>query len=78
MPLSSIGNFLRNPFYYGVFSHKGEIHQGIHVPMISKKTFDEIQAALIVLCLMEDPAAARKRKKSCFGTLGQEAVARNK
>jgi site-specific DNA recombinase len=46
LPLSSIGNFLRNPFYYGVFLHKGEMHQGIHAPMISKKTFDEIQAAL--------------------------------
>ena len=47
LPLSSIGNFLRNPFYYGVFLHKGEMHQGIHAPMISKKTFDEIQAALV-------------------------------
>ncbi|MGO8696262.1 MAG: recombinase family protein [Limisphaerales bacterium] len=47
LPLSSIGNFLRNPFYYGVFLHKGEMHQGIHAPMISKKVFDEIQAALV-------------------------------
>jgi site-specific DNA recombinase len=47
LPLSSIGNMFRNPFYYGVFLHKGEMHQGIHVPMISKKTFDEIQAALV-------------------------------
>ena len=47
LPLSSIGNFLRNPFYYGVFLHKGEMHQGIHAPMISKKTFDEIQEALV-------------------------------
>jgi hypothetical protein len=46
LSLSSIGNFLRNPFYYGVFLHKGEMHQGIHAPMISKKTFDEIQVAL--------------------------------
>jgi hypothetical protein len=49
MPLSSIGNFLRNPFYYGVFLHKGEMHQGIHAPMISKKTFDEVQAALVTV-----------------------------
>jgi len=49
LPLSSIGNFLRNPFYYGVFLHKGEMHQGIHAPMISKKTFDEIQTALITI-----------------------------
>jgi len=47
LPLSSIGNLFRCPFYYGVFLHKGELHQGIHVPMISKKTFDDIQAALV-------------------------------
>jgi site-specific DNA recombinase len=49
LPLSSIGNILRNPFYYGVFLHKGEMHQGIHAPMISKKTFDEIQTALVTI-----------------------------
>src|SRR5437868_4937266 len=32
---------LANPFYYGVFVHKGEVHQGIHVPMITKQTFDD-------------------------------------
>ncbi len=47
--LSSIGNMLRNPFYYGVFRHKGELHQGVHVPMITKKTFDDIQAALVAV-----------------------------
>jgi len=48
LTLSSIGNLLRNPFYYGVFRHKGELHDGVHVPMISKKTFDDIQAALVM------------------------------
>jgi site-specific DNA recombinase len=47
LPLSSIGNLFRCPFYYGVFLHKGELHQGVHVPMISKKTWDDIQAALV-------------------------------
>ena len=47
LSLSSIGNLLRCHFYHGVFLHKGEMHQGIHVPMISQKTFDEIQAALV-------------------------------
>ena len=46
LPLSSIGNILHNPFYYGVFVHKGEMHQGVHVPMISKQTFNDIQKAL--------------------------------
>ena len=49
LPLSSIGNLLRCQFYYGVFMHKGELHQGTHLPMISKKTFDEIQAALVAV-----------------------------
>lgn len=43
--ISSIDQMLANPFYYGVFLHKGELHQGIHLPMISKATFDRIQEA---------------------------------
>ncbi len=46
LPLSSIERFLQNPFYYGVFVHNGETHQGAHVPMISKHTYDEIQNAM--------------------------------
>jgi site-specific DNA recombinase len=45
-PLSSISNTLRKPFYYGAFLHKGELHQGTHVPMVSKKVWDDIQRAL--------------------------------
>ena|ERR1043166_4465998 len=47
MRLGPIGNLLRNPFYCGLFVHKGEIHQGIHPPMISKEIFDQIQYALL-------------------------------
>ena len=47
--LSSIVHVFRNPFYYGVFIHKGELHQGVHVPMITKKTFDDIQKALVAV-----------------------------
>ena len=47
--LSSVDEVLTNPFYYGVFVHKGETHQGTHFPMITKKTFDEIQAARIAV-----------------------------
>ena len=49
LPISSINWLLRNPFFYGVFFHKGEMHQGVHVPMITKKTFDEIQRARIAV-----------------------------
>jgi site-specific DNA recombinase len=47
--LSTIVNLFRNPFYYGVFMHKGEMHKGAHVPMISKETFDAVQKALIAV-----------------------------
>ena len=44
--LSTIGNLLTNTFYYGVFTYKGELIQGTHKPMISKKHFDKIQIAM--------------------------------
>ncbi|MBI1176250.1 hypothetical protein GC207_02295 [bacterium] len=47
LPLSSIGHLLHNPFYYGAFLHKGELHQGSHIPMITKATYDAIQRALV-------------------------------
>jgi site-specific DNA recombinase len=49
LTLSSIPKILRNPFYYGVFRQNGELHQGAHLPMITKKTFDEIQTALVAV-----------------------------
>jgi DNA-binding transcriptional ArsR family regulator len=38
---------LDNPFYYGHFRYRGEVHVGTHKPMISKKLFDKIQEALV-------------------------------
>ena len=61
--LSTIGDILCNPFYYGVFSHKGELHQGIHVPMISKRTFDDMQRALVAV---GKPRHRRKEKEFLF------------
>jgi site-specific DNA recombinase len=37
---------LTNPFYYGHFRYFGEIHEGKHKAIISKKLFDEAQATL--------------------------------
>ncbi len=34
---------IRNPFYYGVFNHKGELYRGSHEPIISNKLFDKVQ-----------------------------------
>jgi site-specific DNA recombinase len=44
--VSSVTMLLRNPFYYGAFLHKGELHEGTHVPLVSKQTFDKIQSIL--------------------------------
>jgi len=37
---------LSNPFYYGHFRYKGEVHEGVHKPIISKKLFDKVQKEL--------------------------------
>jgi hypothetical protein len=47
--LSSVSHLLASPFYYGAFYHKGVLHQGSHVPMVSKKTWDEIQRARVAV-----------------------------
>ncbi len=46
LTLSSIGHILSNPFYYGHFLYRGELYEGTHQPMISKKVFDRIQEAM--------------------------------
>ena len=37
---------LKNPFYYGIFKYNGELHEGKHEPIITKKLFDQAQAML--------------------------------
>ncbi len=44
--LSSLQFLLTNPFYYGMFKYRGELQQGSHKPMVSKKLFDKIQLAI--------------------------------
>ena len=41
--LSILERVLKNPFYYGVFVHKGESYQGSHEPIISKQLFERVQ-----------------------------------
>jgi site-specific DNA recombinase len=41
--ISKLVDMLTNPFYYGVFLHKGEMYQGNHEPIITKQLFDEVQ-----------------------------------
>ena len=44
--LSTIQNFLMNPFYYGVIRYAGEFYEGTHKAMITKSVFDKIQEVL--------------------------------
>jgi len=41
-----IKKILTNPIYYGHFKYAGEVHEGKHTPIISKKLFDTVQATL--------------------------------
>jgi len=41
-----IHRLLQNPFYYGVFRYLGELHQGAHEPIITKKLFDKVQEVI--------------------------------
>ena len=41
-----ISNMLSNPFYYGHFRYGGEVHEGRHEAIISKKLFDDAHAVL--------------------------------
>ncbi len=45
----SVSNYqyiLKNPFYCGLIRYGGEIYEGRHEPIISKKLFDEVQAVM--------------------------------
>ena len=50
---------LSNPFYYGHFRYGGEIHEGKHQPVVSKKIFDKAQEVL-----KQQPSAPQSRKTS--------------
>ena len=46
LSISNTQMILNNPFYYGMFKYGGELHQGKHEPMISKKLFDKCQEVM--------------------------------
>ena len=45
-PKDQIKRLLTNPFYYGHFRYAGEVHEGKHTAILSKKLFDQVQAML--------------------------------
>ncbi|MCX7929000.1 MAG: recombinase family protein, partial [Patescibacteria group bacterium] len=46
LSISCVQRLLKNHFYYGVFKFNGEVYQGSHEPIISKKLFDSVQQAM--------------------------------
>jgi hypothetical protein len=44
--LSNVQHILQNPFYIGLMRYKGEIFEGTHEPLISKKLFDRCQEVM--------------------------------
>jgi len=46
LSISRMQRLLTNPFYYGHFRYKDELHEGTHEPMISKKLFDQVQKTM--------------------------------
>src|SRR3989344_3406564 len=63
--LASISHILDNPFYYGHFRYRGDVHAGTHKPMITKKLFDQIQTALV-----QNGKPRKKRGPKNFQFLG--------
>ena len=60
--VDKVKKMLVNPFYYGHFVYKGEVYQGTHQPLISKKLYDKVQAVIAKRCFREqdhtrEPAA---------------------
>ena len=41
-----VTNILSNPFYYGHFRYTGELYEGKHEPLITKKLFDKVQEVM--------------------------------
>ncbi|MDP2649684.1 MAG: recombinase family protein, partial [bacterium] len=47
LSVSTIQDMLKNTFYYGLFKYNGEMHQGKHKTMITKKLFEKCQEVMV-------------------------------
>jgi len=61
---SNIQKILQNVFYLGLMKYKGEIFEGRHKPLISKKLFDKVQE------ILKERGKPQKIKKHNFVFLG--------
>ena len=63
--VSNIHSILQNIFYIGLMKYNGEIFEGTHEPIISKKLFDKVKEIL-----HERSKPQQKEKKNNFAFLG--------
>ena len=62
--LSNVQHILSNPFYIGLMRYKGEIFEGRHEPLVSKKLFDQVHE------VMQKRGKVRPDRKHSFAFLG--------
>jgi len=62
--VSNIHKLLQNIFYIGLMKYKGEVFEGTHKPLISKKLFDKCQE------ILNQRGKPQKVKKHTFAFLG--------
>src|SRR3989338_4608363 len=62
--VSNVQHILQNPFYFGLMRYRGEIFEGTHEPLISKKLFDKCQE------VMAKRGRVQEVKKHNFAFLG--------
>ena len=48
-----VKKILTNPFYYGHFVYRGEIHEGKHTPLMSKRLYDDVQKVVALRCFRQ-------------------------
>ena len=60
LSISNVQKILTNPFYYGAFVFNGELYQGTHDPIISKKLFDKVQD------ILRDKSRPQKRNQISY------------
>ena len=64
LSVSCVQRMLKNTFYYGVFRFNGEMYDGSHEPIISKKLFDTIQQ------VMNNRGKKKRKRKHNFAFSG--------
>ena len=62
--MSNVQSILQNIFYIGLMKYGGEIHEGQHEPLVSKKLFDKCQE------VMTKRGKVRPDRKHSFAFLG--------